>query len=346
MNIPSLHEMLAHRTFVSVALTDTGSVRTLRFRSAYAVAALAFLVSGWLALAFVGDIGRARLAAAITGDEKAKYYLAIIDDLKHQRDAEREQVKWIAQELGTLQLRLDRFDALGNKLEAEGTLISADEDATAGKGGPLIDSNLGELDINDVRAQLGLVQDKADYAELALETSLAMSIRKALGPTNDGLPYFWPVMADASRMSSGFGWRIDPVRGSRAMHAGFDIADSVGTPVVAAGEGVVVFTGWRFGYGNLVEIKHSGGFSTRYAHLSKAFAKEGQRVAPGDLIALMGNTGRSTGSHLHFEIRRDGNALNPYPFIKDTRLDVMQMARQGKGRELLAGIKGGKVAGR
>ncbi|MFZ2587361.1 MAG: M23 family metallopeptidase [Alphaproteobacteria bacterium] len=342
----SIRDLLAHRTFVSVALTDTGSVRTLRFRSAYALVAVIFMVSGWLALALAGDVGRARFAAAITGDEQAKHYLALIDDLKRQRDAEREQMKVIAQELGTLQLRLDRFDALGSKLEAEGTLITASEDDAAGKGGPLADSTLGELDIEDMKAQLGLVQTKADYAELALETSLAMSIRKALGPTNDGLPYFWPVMADTSRMSSTFGWRIDPVRGGRAMHSGFDIADSVGTPVVSAGEGVVVFAGWRFGYGNLIEVKHTGGFSSRYAHLSKRFAVEGQRVQPGDLIALMGNTGRSTGSHLHFEIRKDGQALNPYPFIKDTRLDVMQMARNGKGKELMAGMRGGKTATR
>ncbi|MCP5405396.1 MAG: M23 family metallopeptidase [Pseudomonadaceae bacterium] len=345
--IKSLSSLLAHQTFVSVALTDTGAVRTLRFRTAYVVAVVAFALSGWLALALAGDVGRAKLAVAITGDVQAKKYLAIIDDLERQRDAEREQVKLIAQELGALQLRLDRFDALGSKLEKDGTLVS-EADSLEGKGGPLAESPLGEsISIEDVKAQVGLLTRKADYAELALETGLAMSIRKALGPSNDGLPFYFPVMSTTARATSSYGWRTDPVRGGRAFHSGGDIADKVGTPVVAAGEGTVIFSGWRFGYGNLIEVKHTQGFTTRYAHLSKRIAAEGDRVYPGDLIALLGNTGRSTGPHLHFEVRRDGQPLNPYPFVKDTRLDVMELAAKGRGKELLAAWKnGGKVAAR
>lgn len=337
--IKSVRSLLSHRFLVSLALTETGNVQTLRIRTAYVAAAVVFALSGWLALAVVGDVGRAHLAA-LAGDKQAKHYLAMIDDLKRERAAEREQVRLMAQELGALQLRLDRFDALGNKLQAEGTLISdaPDEgDLKNGKGGPLAESPLGELDIDDVQAQLGLVSQKADFAELALETSLAMSIRKALGPSNGGVPYYWPLLSDASRMSSNFGWRIDPVLGKRrAFHAGFDIADKIGTPVVAAADGVVVFAGWRFGYGNLVEIKHSNGFSTRYGHLYKTIAREGDRVTAGSLVALSGNTGRSTGPHLHFEVRKGDQALNGYPFVKDTRMEVMQMARNGKGKELLA----------
>lgn len=335
----SLSSMLSHHTFVSVALTETGGVKTLRFRTAYVAAAVAFALSGWLVLAMAGDVGRARLSAAITGDAEAKKYIAIIDDLERQREAEREQVKLIAQELGALQLRLDRFDALGEKLEEDGTLIS-EAPALEGKGGPLAESPLGEsISIDDVRSQLGLLTRKADYAELALETGLAMAIRKALGPTNDGLPFYFPVMSNTARATSSYGWRTDPVRGGRAFHSGGDIADRIGTPVVAAGEGTVIFSGWRFGYGNLVEIRHTQGFTTRYAHLSKRLAVEGDRVQAGDLIALLGNSGRSTGPHLHFEVRRDGQALNPYPFVKDTRLDVMALAAKGRGKELLANWK-------
>lgn len=344
----SLGSMLSHHTFVSVALTETGGVKTLRFRTAYMVAVVAFALSGWLTLAMAGDVGRAKLAAAITGDAQAKKYLAMIDDLERQRDAEREQVKMIAQELGALQLRLDRFDALGAKLEEEGTLVS-EAPSLEGKGGPLAESPLGEsLSIDDVRSQLGLLTQKADYAELALETSLAMSIRKALGPANDGLPFYFPVMSTTARATSSYGWRSDPFRGTRAFHSGGDIADKLGVPVVAAGEGTVIFSGWRFGYGNMVEIRHTRGFTTRYAHLSKRIANEGDRVYPGDLIALLGNSGRSTGPHLHFEVRRDGQALNPYPFVMDTRLDVMALAAKGRGQELLTAWKkkGSRVASR
>lgn len=337
--IKSVRSLLNHRFLVSLALTETGNVQTLRIRTAYVAAVVAFAFSGWLALALVGDIGRAHIAA-LAGDKQAKHYIAKIEDLQRERAAEREQVRIMAQELGTLQLRLARFDALGNKLQAEGTLISdaPDEgDLKNGKGGPLAESPLGELDIDDVQAQLGLVNQKADFAELALETSLAMNIRKALGPAVGGsVPFYWPLMSDASRLSSNFGWRVDPVRGGRAYHAGFDIADKIGTPVVAAAEGVVVFAGWRFGYGNLVEVKHANGFSTRYGHLHKTIAREGDRVQAGTLVALMGNTGRSTGPHLHFEVRKGDQALNPYPFVKDTRMEVMQAARNGKGNDLLA----------
>jgi murein DD-endopeptidase MepM/ murein hydrolase activator NlpD len=336
--IKSLQSLLNHRFLVSLALTETGNVQTLRIRTAYVAAAVTFALSGWLALALAGDLGRAHLAA-LAGDTQAKHYIAMIDDLKRERAAEREQVRMMAQELGALQLRLDRFDALGNKLQAEGTLISdaPDEgDLKNGKGGPLAESPLGELDIDDVQAQLGQTSQKADFAELALETSLAMNIRKAMGPVGGGVPFYWPLMSDASRLSSNFGWRKDPVRGGRAYHAGFDIADKIGTPVVAAAEGTVVFAGWRFGYGNLVEIKHANGFSTRYGHLQKTIAREGDRVSAGTLVALMGNTGRSTGPHLHFEVRKGDQALNPYPFVKDTRMEVMQAARNGKGKELLA----------
>ncbi len=356
----SLRALLTHRIFLSVALTDTGSVRTLKLRTAWLGAALLFMVSGWLALAIVGDVGRAKLAA-LAGSEQARHYLAMIDDLKRQRESEQEQVKLIAQELGALQLRLDRFDALGKKLEADGTIITnLDGGATdsfggaptkQGKGGPPAESPLGEslrqLDIENIRQQLGLVTQKADYAELALETSLAMSIRKALGPVGKDVPFFWPVMSDASRLSSNFGWRSDPVHGNRAFHAGFDIADNIGTPIVAAADGVVTFAGWRTGYGNVVEIKHAGPFSTRYGHLYRTLAREGDRVNSGDLIALMGNTGKSTGPHLHFEVHKDDVPLNPYPFVKDTRLDVMQMARNGRGKELLSqSKKGNNVAGK
>ena len=346
--LKSIQDLLAHRLTLSVALTETGGVKTLRLRTAWLGAAVLFMFSGWLALALAGDVGRARIAA-LAGDKQATAYLAVIDDLKQQRDAEHEQVKVIAQELGALQVRLDRFDALGNKLQADGTIINSEgggSDAPEGKGGPPAESPLGELSkadvsIDDVKAQLGLINQRADFAELALETSLAMSIRKSLGPTNTGLPFFWPVMSDASRLSSGFGWRSDPFHNTRAFHAGFDIADSTGTPIVAAAEGTVVFSGWRFGYGNMVEIKHVGGFSTRYGHLSKAIAREGDHVTTGTLVALMGSTGRSTGPHLHFEVRKDDQPLNGYPFVKDTRMEVMQLARNGKGAELLAQWKTG-----
>jgi murein DD-endopeptidase MepM/ murein hydrolase activator NlpD len=353
-----VRQWLNHTLLVSVAFTETGGVHTLRLRAAWVVGACVFMLSGWLGMALAGDYAAARLKARITGNAEVAYYIDVINQLKAERDAQQQQVKLIAQEMGVLQARLDRFDALGAKLKADGTILSeapnikggaSDGDSAAignGKGGP--EDFKGPIPtMEDVQKQLGLLNNHADDAEIALETSLAMAIRKAVGPTNEGMPYLWPLMIAQFRYSSSFGWRVDPFHNTKAWHAGMDLATPVGSLVTAAGDGVVTYAGWRFGYGFLVEVKHSQGFSTRYGHLSKPLVREGQKVNAGDLIALSGNTGRSTGAHLHFEVRRDNVALNPVPFVKDTRDQVVAQAKKGRGAQLLAAYNAklkGKVA--
>ncbi|HMG48892.1 MAG TPA: M23 family metallopeptidase [Allosphingosinicella sp.] len=119
--------------------------------------------------------------------------------------------------------------------------------------------------------------------------------------------------------TSGFGIRSDPFRGRAAMHAGIDLAGPMGTPIYATADGIVGRSEWNNGgYGNLVEIDHGQGIQTRYGHLSQRIAQPGQRVHRGDLIGLMGSTGRSTGSHLHYEVRIDGRAVNPTPFLQSS----------------------------
>lgn len=335
-----------HRVLVTVSLTETGAAQSLRLRTAWLVFAVIFALSGWLGMVLAGDLAGARLTAALTGNNEMKYYLDMIAELRAQRDAEREQMRTIAQQLGVLQARLDRFDALGNKLKAEGTIFT-EAPGTEGKGGVEIPLPKTLPSLDDLKKQLGTVTDRADFAEVALETEVAMAIRSSFGAGAGGaIPYLWPLITETYRASSPFGWRQDPIHGSRAFHAGMDLADKVGGPVVAAADGVVAFTGWRMGYGNLVEIKHEKGFTTRYGHLYKIVAKEGQRVNGGDLVALLGNSGRSTGPHLHFEVRKDDNPLNPLPFVKDTRLEVMQMARNGRGQELLSQWKAGNKSAR
>ncbi|MBB4084601.1 M23 family metallopeptidase [Sphingomonas carotinifaciens] len=117
------------------------------------------------------------------------------------------------------------------------------------------------------------------------------------------------------QFTSNFGIRSDPFRGTAAMHAGVDIPGPVGTPIYATADGIVSHADRRGGYGNLVEINHGKGIATRYGHLSKILVTDGARVHRGQLIALMGSTGRSTGPHLHYEVRMDGHAVNPVPFL-------------------------------
>jgi len=130
------------------------------------------------------------------------------------------------------------------------------------------------------------------------------------------IPSAFPLH-NAVNFTSGFGVRSDPFRGRAAMHPGIDLAGPLGTPVYATADGVVDRSEWNSGgYGNLVEIDHGQGIQTRYGHLSQRIALPGQRVHRGDLIGLMGSTGRSTGSHLHYEVRIDGSAVNPVPFLQ------------------------------
>lgn len=130
--------------------------------------------------------------------------------------------------------------------------------------------------------------------------------------------------------SSNFGVRIDPFRGTAAMHAGVDMPGAIGTPIYATADGVVARAGWSQGYGNLIEIDHGRGIATRYGHLSQIIVAANTRVHRGDLIGLMGSTGRSTGSHLHYEVRIDGRAVNPVPFLEgDDYMLALNKAQAG-----------------
>lgn len=129
------------------------------------------------------------------------------------------------------------------------------------------------------------------------------------------VPLAHPV-AGSYRYTSSFGWRSDPKTGGRRMHNGADMAGPLGTPIVATADGVVTFAGRQSGFGKLVKIRHSQGFETLFAHLNKIRVKSGQKVSRGDRIGDMGNTGRSTGVHLHYEIRIGGKPVNPRTYMK------------------------------
>lgn len=146
-----------------------------------------------------------------------------------------------------------------------------------------------------------------------------------------------------TRFTSGYGVRSDPFRGRAAMHAGIDLAGPVGTPIYATADATVGRSEYNSGgYGNLVELEHGHGIQTRYGHLSKSLVRSGQRVKRGDMIGLMGSTGRSTGSHLHYEVRIDGKAVNPIPFLQSTNyLQSVQQRAAAASRIAM----GGPVAG-
>lgn len=126
------------------------------------------------------------------------------------------------------------------------------------------------------------------------------------------IPSIQPVSEeDMTQMASGYGWRVDPIYGTSKHHDGMDFAAPNGTSVYATGDGTVIEAGWNSGYGNTIDINHGYGYTTRFAHLSEILVKPGQKVKRGDLIGKVGNTGKSTGSHLHYEVRLKGVPQNP-----------------------------------
>lgn len=125
-------------------------------------------------------------------------------------------------------------------------------------------------------------------------------------------PSIWPVNGE---ITSGFGWRTSPWGEGNEMHAGIDIANSMETPIVATADGEVVQTGWAGGYGNVVQLSHGNGIVTVYGHNSRIAVKTGEPVKKGQIIAYMGSTGRSTGPHVHYEIRVNGTAVDPISFL-------------------------------
>jgi murein DD-endopeptidase MepM/ murein hydrolase activator NlpD len=145
--------------------------------------------------------------------------------------------------------------------------------------------------------------------------------------------------------TSGFGVRSDPFRGAASMHPGIDLAGPYGTPIYATADGVVLRAGWNSGgYGNLVEIDHGRGIATRYGHMSAILVHAGDHITRGQQIGRMGSTGRSTGSHLHYEVRIDGRPVNPIPFMKSTDyLVAMQKSANSNSMDQVAlGGPGGR----
>lgn len=180
------------------------------------------------------------------------------------------------------------------------------------QGGPLIPLMTGSGSQIDPR-----------FARLGLSLTRMGALERGLATLPSTLP------ASLAYISSGFGFRADPFTGGAAFHAGLDFRGPVGAPIFAAAAGTVQFAGVKQGYGNVVEISHGNGLTTRYAHLSRIEARPGSRVAAGAVIARLGNTGRSTGPHLHFEVRIHDRPVNPRPFLQGVS-HVLEEAHAGR----------------
>ena len=206
-------------------------------------------------------------------------------------------------------LNRQRYNQRAAELRARG-FDPARFRAYTGQGGPLEPADAG---------------DDADPRFRALFTTWRALDQLETGAAS--IPSARPIVTSAN-FTSGYGVRSDPFRGSAAMHAGIDLAGPIGTPIYATADGIVGRSEWNAGgYGNLVELNHGQGIQTRYGHMSQRIVQAGQRVRRGQLIGLMGSTGRSTGSHLHYEVRIDGRAVNPIPFMQQPAANLAALQR-------------------
>ncbi len=258
------------------------------------------------------DQRQALIAAALTGTGDAKALALATPSIDPAADrlaadvvkpfvaVEGHQVRIAGAAQKLLDQRYADTTATVRKLGLRPERVTRPASATS-MGGPLIAANSEEASA-DLRAD-------AQFRTL-------FQTWKKLDTLQQGviaIPSVQPV--HSLSFTSNFGIRSDPFRGTAAMHAGVDIPGPVGTPIYATADGIVAHAGRQGGYGNMIELSHGKGIATRYGHLSKILVADNTRVTRGQLIALMGSTGRSTGPHLHYEVRIDGHAVNPIPFL-------------------------------
>jgi murein DD-endopeptidase MepM/ murein hydrolase activator NlpD len=236
------------------------------------------------------------------------------ENLQQVKDKTEDDLDALAIKLGAMQAKLMRLEAIGERLV---TVVDIDIDKEDFKQDPAMgDASDGESGHTHAAVDLLESIDLLDR-QLASQDMHLSTLEKALmerGVNEEVVPSGMPVKG---YISSGFGGRIHPISGKYKGHEGVDIPGKVGTKIKAVAGGIVVDSKWVGGYGNMVEVKHADGYTTRYAHNQKNIVKVGEVIEKGDVVALLGNTGRSTGPHVHFEVRKHGNPINPMRFINN-----------------------------
>jgi len=300
--------------------TGTQPHRCVPARRVVVSAALALLVM--LGLVGAGSIQLYRVfgpVASSTGEPGTNasaanmlaQYRAEIDAAKKRVE---EQLDAVGQRIGRAQAQVSRVNALGQRLTEMAGLDPSEfnfseEPAMGGPEGAAGSHNRQR----DLLSALSALETQIADKETELAILQALLSDRALFAKQ--FPRGWPV--GGGWVSSGFGYRNDPFNGRRAFHGGVDIAGRAGSPIKAVADGVVTYAGVKAGYGLMIEINHGNGYSTRYAHTLAKLVEAGDRVTKGEFIAVIGSTGRSTGTHLHFEVVHDGHAVNPRKFLRD-----------------------------
>ncbi len=249
----------------------------------------------------------------------------VVKDEFEQRDRfMRENLDALARKLGEMQAKLTQLESLGERVSGLAGINPAEIKAKPGQGGALVSGR--PLSMDELQVTLDdlarLTDQRTDLLTVLESRLFDQKMRSMMVPTQR------PVTG--GNLGSGFGWRIDPITASSALHTGLDFQADNGTPILSAAGGVVVTQEYHPAYGHMVEIDHGNELITRYAHASAVYVKKGDLVKRGQHIANVGSTGRSTGSHLHFEVLVQGIPQDPQKFLDaGSNLAARQVASAG-----------------
>ncbi len=235
--------------------------------------------------------------------------------LRHIREEAAADIDALSSRIGLLQAHVMRLDALGRKLVHMASIDKGefDFDSTPALGGPetIINQGLEPDELSQAIDQLSFELENRENQLVVLENLvLDENLQKEVQPSGRPIIKGW--------ISSYFGMRTHPLSGRREMHKGIDFAGKLGGPVIAVAKGVVTYAGKRYGYGQVIDIAHGNGYTTRYGHNSRLLVSVGDTVEKGFQIAEIGSSGRSTGPHVHFEVIKNGRETNPVRFIRAT----------------------------
>ena len=292
--------------------THLGSGATLSLIVAVITLCAGTYFLGYRSAPVAADIGPELYAAAWKAE-----VLRQRDEVQNAIGDAEQNLDALALRMGEIQSRVVRLDALGRRL-VEMADLDAEEfnfDDPPARGGPDLVTEREPFEVPDFLASLEelvrQLEDREPKLAVVEGTLMNRKLHAEVFPTGRPVNKGW--------ISSVFGWRNDPITGKRAFHEGIDFAGRANSEVVAVAAGVVVWSGKRWGFGNTVEVNHGNGYSTLYAHNEKNLVKVGDTVQKGQVLALLGSTGRSNGPHVHFEVRRNGKAVNPIKFVRSKR---------------------------
>ena len=277
------------------------------------------LMFNYVTLRYAASINHPLLQAIMLADQR--------QEAQRSEEAVQGHLSAMAMKLGDLQAQMLRLDNLGERLASLAGLkpqelptglkpqepSALEPRSIPGRGGPA--PTLGrDFTVDEFTAMLGQLSRQVD------ERSDQLGVLEALVVTDSANKKFLPTLLpiEDGWFSSNFGWRIDPFNGQKTFHEGIDFPAEVGTAIDAAASGKVIFADVHPAYGKMLEIDHGNGLVSRYAHCSSLLVKEGDLVIRGQRIAMVGTTGRSTGPHLHFEVRLNGVPQNPARFLQPT----------------------------